>query len=174
LNPPTATLVLVLLAGTLFILPLLPAIGELRLKRDAKPLQVIQKHSGEIKYFAAGFRECIQPLLPALQQCVQEGRNVTGHLPGGEEYLLLGRPVDPDFEFPKEKQSCPVIVAAGTDTNFPSGLTFAKEVYAAGQVMGQTEYLQGDPWREGSFAGARLQGNALGACGREVGSAGEL
>ena len=136
MNPPAAALVLVLLAGTLFILPLLPAIGELLLKRDAKPLQVIRQHSGEIKHFAEGFREYIQPLVPALQQCVQEGRNATGNLPGGEEYLLLGRPVDGDFEFPKDKECCPMIVAAGTDRFFPSGLTFAKEVYAAGQLTG--------------------------------------
>ena len=134
MNPPVAALLLVLLTGTLFILPLLPAIGELRLKRDAKPLHVIQRHAGEIKHFAQGFREYIEPLLPVLEQCVQEGTNATGNLPGGEKYLLLGRPVDPDFEFPAEKQSCPMIVAAGTDTFFPSGLTFAKEVYAAGQL----------------------------------------
>jgi len=135
-NPPTAALVLVLLAGTLFVLPLLPAIGELRLQRDAKPLDIIQQHAGEIKHFAHGFREYIEPLLPALEQCVQAGTNASGKLPGGEKYLLLGRPVDPDFEFPTEKQCCPVIVAAGTDTFFPSGLTFAKEVYAAGQLTG--------------------------------------
>jgi hypothetical protein len=56
MSPAFATLLLVLLAGVLLTIPLLPAIIELRLKRDAQPLDVIQQYGGDIRHFAYGFR----------------------------------------------------------------------------------------------------------------------
>lgn len=137
MNPSVATLFLVLLAGALFTLPLLPAIAELLLKRDAQPLNVIQQHAGEVRHFANGFRSYIAQLQPALQECVTAGTNVTGRLPGGEEYLLVGRPGDASFTDSGKKQStCPRIVVVGSDVIFPPGITFAKEIYVAGRFAG--------------------------------------
>jgi len=63
MNPMLAKLLLVLLAGILFTLPLLPALTELRLKRDAQPLNVVQQYGGEIRHFSYGFRTYIDDLL---------------------------------------------------------------------------------------------------------------
>jgi len=133
-NPSLATVILVLLAGALFTLPLLPAIAELRLKRDAHPLNVIQQHAGDVRYFANSFRGYIAQFQPKLQECLTAGTNLTGRLSSGEEYLLMGRAEDASFQ---EKQTtCPLIVVAGTDIVLPSMITFSKEIYAAGQFIG--------------------------------------
>ena len=91
MNPALATVLLVLLAGILFVLPLLPALIELRLKRDAQPLNVIQQYAGEIRHFSYGFRNYIAALLEPLQECVASGATAKGTMPDGDEYLLLGR-----------------------------------------------------------------------------------
>ena len=51
MNPVLATVLLIFLAGVLFTLPLLPALMELRLKRDAQPLNVIQQHGERFGIF---------------------------------------------------------------------------------------------------------------------------
>jgi len=83
-------LVLILSAGLLFMLPLVPAIAELRLKRDAQPLDVIQQYGGDIRHFAHGFRRVAIALQTKLQECVASGTTATGRLPDGDEYVLLG------------------------------------------------------------------------------------
>ena len=136
MNPSLATLVLVLLAGALLTLPLLPAMVELRLKRDAQPLNVIQQHAGEIRHFSNGFRGYIARLQGSLQECVTAGTTATGMMPDGDEYLLLGR-ADAFFNPPGENQAtCPLILIAGTDIALPCGVTFVKEIYAAGRFTG--------------------------------------
>ena len=137
MSPTLATAILILLAGALFMLPLLPAIVELRLKRDAQPLSVIQQYGGEIRHFAHGFRTYTAGLRPLLQECVVSRTTATGTLPDGDEYLLLGR-ADNGFFMPpgKKEATCPLVVAAGMDVALPDGMTFLKEIYAAGQFTG--------------------------------------
>jgi cytoskeletal protein CcmA (bactofilin family) len=136
-NPSVATLLLVLLAGLLFLIPLFPAIAELRLKRDAQPLDVIQQYGGDIRHFAYGFRKLAVGLQPQLQQCVATGTTATGALPDGDEYVLLGR-ADESFFLPATRRDSVwrSVVAAGADLALPDGLTFAKEIYAAGDLTG--------------------------------------
>ena len=97
MNPALAKVLLVLLAGILFILPLLPALTELRIKRDAQPLDVIQQYAGEIRHFSYGFRSYITDLLVPLQECVSSGATARGTMPDGDQYLLLGRTDDTHF-----------------------------------------------------------------------------
>src|ERR1700681_4452419 len=132
MNPVLARVLLVLLAGILFTLPLLPALAELRLKRDAQPLNVIQQYAGEIRHFSYGFRSYITALLEPLQQCVALGTMAKGTLPDGDEYVLLGRAGDAFLVSDgAKKKKCTSLVAAGVDLVLPEGITFAKEVYAA-------------------------------------------
>jgi predicted acyltransferase (DUF342 family) len=136
-SPAIATLLLIVLAGLLFLIPLVPAIAELRLKRDAQPLDVIQQYGGDIRHFADGFRKFALVLQPQLQQCVSAGTTLTGAFPDGDEYVLLGRS-DDSFFVPATRKD-PVwrsVVAAGADLALPDGLTFAKEIYAAGDLTG--------------------------------------
>jgi cytoskeletal protein CcmA (bactofilin family) len=136
-SPAIATLFLVLLAALLFMVPLVPAIAELCLKRDAQPLDVIQQYGGDIRHFAHGFRKFAVALQPQLQQCVADGTTATGAFPDGDEYVLLGT-ADESFFLPATRKD-PVwrsVVAAGADLALPEGLTFTKEIYAAGDLTG--------------------------------------
>jgi cytoskeletal protein CcmA (bactofilin family) len=136
-SPAIATLVLILSAGLLFMVPLLPAIVELRLKRDAQPLNVIQLYGGDIRHFAHGFRRIALELQPQLQECVASGATATGTLTNGDEYVLLGNS-DESFFVPAAKKDSTwrSVVATGVDLTLPDRLTFAKEIYAAGDLTG--------------------------------------
>jgi predicted acyltransferase (DUF342 family) len=137
MNPALATVLLVLLAGVLFTLPLLPALRELRLKRDAQPLDVIQQYAGEIRHFSFGFRTYITDLREPLRKCVESGTAARGRMADGDQYLLLGHADDALFlSIGGKSPICQSVVAAGTDVVLPDAITFAKEVYAAGKFTG--------------------------------------
>jgi hypothetical protein len=137
MNPALATILLALSAGILFTLPLLPALTELRVKRDAKPLNVIQQYAGEIRHFSYGFRSYIADLLEPLRECVASGTAAHGTMPDGDQYLLLGRADNTRIVSIREKTAtCQSVVATGMDAVLPDGITFAKEVYAAGELTG--------------------------------------
>lgn len=140
MNPVLARVLLVLVAGIFFTLPLLPALTELYLKRDAQPLNVIQQHAGEIRHFSFGFRNYIAALLEPLRECVASGTTAHGAMPNGDQYLLLGRADDTHLvSTGGETATCQSVVAAGMDMVLPDGITFAKEVYAAGKITGGEE-----------------------------------
>ena len=137
MNPVLATVLLISLAGILFTLPLLPALTELRLKCDAQPLNMIQQHAGEIRHFSYGFRNYITDLLEPLRECVASGTTGHGTMPDGDQYLLLGCIDDTSLVSARGKTAtCKSVVAAGVDVVLPDGITFAKEVYAAGEFTG--------------------------------------
>jgi hypothetical protein len=144
MNPTLATAALVLLAAVLFMLPLLPALLELRLKRDAQPLNVIQQHAGEIRHFAYGFRAYIAALLEPMRECAASGSTVKGIMSDGDEYLLLGRTSEALSAFTGEHMAeCHAVVAASMDVVLPDGITFTKEFYAAGEfTSGETNVFR--------------------------------
>jgi hypothetical protein len=131
-----AAAILVLVESALFLAPLLPAFGELRRKRDARPLEVIQKYSGDIAHFARGFRSYVALLQEPLRQCVETRTTGRGRLKNGEEYVLLG---DDRQAFANavnvRGSTCRWLIAAGIDVTLPNDLNFAKEVYAAKSVV---------------------------------------
>jgi cytoskeletal protein CcmA (bactofilin family) len=137
-NPSLATGILVVVEGALFLLPLLPALEELRLKSDAEPLNVIQKHSGDVRHFAYGFRTYIDELQEPLKRCVEVGTTVADRRKNGEEYILLGNSCEGSFlDLAKVKDSvCKLVICTGSDMNLPGGLNFLKEIYAAGRLAG--------------------------------------
>jgi hypothetical protein len=137
MNSALAAVLLVLLGGILFTLPMLPALIELRLKRDAQPLDVVQQYAGEIRHFSFGFRSYITNLLEPLRECVSSGTTAQGIMPDGDQYLLLGCADDMHFVTAGEiSATCQSVVAAGMDVVLPNGITSAKEVYAAGEFTG--------------------------------------
>lgn len=137
MRPPAATAILALAEGALFALPLLPAIAELRRKRDARPLEVIQKHAGDITHFAGVFRNYIAPLRERLRQCTETRTTGWGRLKNGEEYILLGDDLKPFAKAASfQGSTCPWLIAAGIDVTLPDDLQFAKEIYAAQSLTG--------------------------------------
>jgi hypothetical protein len=144
MNPALATVALVLLAAILFMLPLLPALLELRLKRDAQPLNVILQHAGEIRHFSYGFRGYMSALLEPLRECAGSGTTAKGTMSDGDEYLLLGRTGEALFvSAGGGMANCHAVVAAGIDVVLPDGITFTKEFYAAGEfTSGETNVFR--------------------------------
>jgi cytoskeletal protein CcmA (bactofilin family) len=136
-NHSFAALILLLLAGVVFMLPMVPAIVELCLKRDAQPLDVVQQYGGDIRHFAYGFRNYMAELQLPLQLCVASGTTARGILPKGDEYILLGGPHTAScLPVGQQDQTCSLVVAAGSDILLPDRLTFIKEVFAAGEFVG--------------------------------------
>jgi cytoskeletal protein CcmA (bactofilin family) len=137
MNPYLGTAVLFLVAGALFLLPLVPSFWELHRKSDAAALSVIQQHAGEIRYFADSFRGYIKPLEPLLNECGRSGRMVAGTMSDGTDYVVLGgrggplhlpvSPEDHDFQ---------VLIAAADDLAVPSNAAFSRDIYARGRLLG--------------------------------------
>jgi cytoskeletal protein CcmA (bactofilin family) len=125
------------MVGLMFMLPLVPALLELRRKSDALPLNVVQQHAGEIRHFANSFRTYIHGLEATMQQCVASGSTATGALPDGEEYVVLGRADEPLLLALEERDTVhPVVIAAGVDLVVPPEATFSRDIYAGGQFIG--------------------------------------
>jgi hypothetical protein len=148
MNPVLARVLLILLAGILFTLPLLPALAELRLKRDAQPLNVIQQHAGEIRHFSYGFRSYIADLLEPLRECVASGTTAEGTMPNGDPYLLLGRADDTRLESTGGgTATCESVVAAGmdvvllgeTDIHLGRASTVIRWVHAVGRFQAERD-----------------------------------
>ncbi len=137
MNPYLAVATLIFVVSLMLVLPLIPAFVELHRKSDARPLNVIQQHAGEIRHFAHTFRAYIKELEPTLQQCVASAANASGTMPDGEEYVVLGRADEPLLVALQERDAIrPAVIAAGTDMVVPREATFSKEIYAGGQFLG--------------------------------------
>ncbi len=140
MNPFIAVVGLILLTSALLLLPLVPALAELHSKSDALPLDVIQQHTGEIRFFADGFRSYMKGLEPALRECVSSGAHAKGTMPDGAEYLVLGRGEEALFlPFREQNELRPVMIASGTDLLLPSETSFSKDIYSAASVIGGTK-----------------------------------
>jgi len=132
-----AVAVLVCTVGLLFMLPLLPALVELRRKSDALPLSVVQQNAGEIRHFANSFRDYIKGLEPIMQGCVAAGTSATGTLPDGEEYVVLGQFDDSLIgALLRRDATHPVVIAAGADLIAPPHATFSRDIYAGAKFQG--------------------------------------
>ncbi len=137
MNTYFALAILIFLAGTVFMLPLVPALVELHRKSDALPLSVIQQHAGEIRHFADSFRSYIKGLEPVLRQSLNSEAAVFGSFPDGTDYLVLGRG-DQALRLPLKEEDglCPMLIATSSDLLLPSDITFSKDIYAGGRFIG--------------------------------------
>ena len=137
MNHFLAVAALIFAVTFMFMLPLVPALVELRRKSDARPLNVVQQHAGEIRHFANSFREYIKGLEPILRECVAAGTSATGTLPDGEEYVVLGRTDEPLVRALEQRDSThPVVMACGVDLIVPDEAAFSRDIYAAGRFFG--------------------------------------
>jgi cytoskeletal protein CcmA (bactofilin family) len=135
--PILAAVVLFLLAGALFLLPMLPAFFELRFKRDARPLNVIQQYAGDIRHFANTFRDYVRRLDHLVHECAASGQTFAAALPNGDECILLGRGDTQQLLVPwLDKSSCRFVIVSPGDSEIPGGLTFHREICALGNFSG--------------------------------------
>ena len=137
MNAYIAVSMLVLATGVMFAVPLLPAVLELHRRSDATPLSIIQQHAGEIRYFADSFRTYIKTLEPTLQSCLLSGRTARGTMLDGIDYLVLGHGEEAQALLVKlQKEPFPAIIASASDLRLPSDVSFSKDIYSAGRLVG--------------------------------------
>lgn len=137
MNEVLSVIALILTAGILLLIPLIPALLELKRKSDAKPLQVIQKHGGEIRHFSEGFREYVSGLDPILQKSHEFNHTLSGTLKDKAEFLVLGSSSEglwPDIL--NREGSCSAVIAACSDFLSPPHSTFYREIYSKGKFTG--------------------------------------
>jgi cytoskeletal protein CcmA (bactofilin family) len=136
-NPYLAVVALMMLCGVALLLPLIPALVELKWGEDELPLKVIQEHAGEIRYFADGFRNYIKALEPVMHECLASGGTASGTMPDGAEYVVLGR-CEEALALPLQQHDeiCSVVLATSADLVLPSATTFLKDIYAGGGFIG--------------------------------------
>jgi len=136
-NPYLAMMALFLMVSLMCMLPLVPALVELRRKSDAQPLRVVQQNAGEIRHFANSFRDYIKEIEPTIQRCVTDGTTATGTLVNGEEYVVLGRADEPLLRALEQRDALhPVVITAGVDLTVPAESTLSKEIYAGSLFVG--------------------------------------
>ncbi len=136
MNPYLAVAALVCTVGLMFVLPLIPALVELRRKSDALPLSVVQQNAGEIRYFSDSFRAYMNGLEPIMQGCVVAGTTATGALPDGEEYVVLGRVDEPLVLALQQRDTTHLVMGSDVDLILPAEARFSKDIYAGGQFIG--------------------------------------
>lgn len=137
MNPYFAVATLVFLTSMFFLLPLLPALLELRRKSDALPLSLIQHHAGEIRYFADSFRAYVKTLEPTMRECGASGRNASGVMPDGTNYLVLGNGSTAlTLPLQQHDRTCPVLIASASDLSLSKDSTYSKDIYSLGRFVG--------------------------------------
>lgn len=139
MSPGEATVLLCATTGLLFILPMLPAIDELRRKTDAEPLNVVQQYAGEIAHFAHGFRDSVQRLAPVIAGCAATRSNTMAALRGGDSCIAIGNPNDSSLPEQLAVPNCTTVVIAAVNMELPARTVFVKEIYAAGALKGGEE-----------------------------------
>lgn len=99
---------LLLITAALLVLPVAPALIELRERTDAAPL-LTSTHDGRIVNFADAFHARLEPLRPQLEQC-QRNEELLHVSIGGMNVLLVGRD---GFDFqPDDLQSVSAVMCA--------------------------------------------------------------
>src|SRR5579863_7669078 len=111
--------------ATLLLLPVTPALYELRKRRDAAPLPT-SRHDGRIANFADAFQSRLEPLLPQLKKCRDEHELLRTHI-DGMEVLLVG---SHDFYFDPDAMKGVNAVMCGEAATVPAGRVVEADVYA--------------------------------------------
>lgn len=122
--------VLLILTLGLFTLPLLPALREWRGRHDTAPLPIQQEHTGDVQHFAQRFRAFIAGEIDALLAGKPTAEPA-------ENYFLCEK----DGAFTPGRDESParaarrIIIALG-ELTLPGNLTFAREIYGRGHIVG--------------------------------------
>lgn len=131
-------LVILFFAATLllFLLPFLPGLREIRMRRDAHALPVSADAEVSIRHFARGFRTFLERELgEPLAGVRASGMHRSGLVAGQGDYTVLAA-AEPLELFSQERASRTVerLVAGAGDLEIPAGLRCAREVYAGGTL----------------------------------------
>jgi len=133
--PALAPFALTAMTGAMFALPLAPALRELRLRKDARPIPT-QQHDGKITNFADSFRRYIQPLLPELRDCVANGevREVT--TTDGRRGVIVGCAGTHQLSARLHGARIDALVLCGQRIVLGDAMVFTGDLYAADHLFG--------------------------------------
>jgi hypothetical protein len=120
-----APLALTGVTAALLVLPVAPALYELRKRRDAAPLPT-SRHDGRIANFADAFRSRLEPLFPQLEQCSNQCELSHASIEG-MEVLLAGCD---GFDFRADLMKGVSAVMCGRVARVPAGSVIEADVYA--------------------------------------------
>ncbi|MCW9025296.1 MAG: polymer-forming cytoskeletal protein [Gammaproteobacteria bacterium] len=135
---PFAVISLFGLTLALLILPLLPAIIELRRKTDATPLKVVQDYEVDIHHFANHFRSYIHSNLQTLlHTCHQTGEPHSDTLQDGISYIVLPDDAKPVFSKKELHKKITQRLFACTGTLYlPGDMSYLSEIYTGNTLHG--------------------------------------
>ncbi|MGH9646361.1 MAG: hypothetical protein ACRD4E_06045 [Bryobacteraceae bacterium] len=127
--PFWAPLALTGTAATLLGLPVLPALYELKKRRDAGPLPT-SRHDGRIGNFAETFQARLEPLRAQLDLCCDK-REIKRTSIDGMEVLLAGME---DFDFDSSLMQGVAAIMCGQSGMVPAGRVVDADIYANGTL----------------------------------------
>jgi len=133
-----ATLLFFALVVTLALLPLAPAIGEWRRRRDVRPLRVVRASDVDIRWFARSFRRWLEDRLgERLAACRDGGPGESGALPDGTPWEVVPADGSPRLAWSAGGPAVGdrLVVGCGALQLAP-GAFHRREVYAAGAING--------------------------------------
>ena len=114
-----------------FLLPLLPALRELRAPSDLAPLKVVDRSSGQVAYFARNFRQYLEKNLPA-----EAGvGDYAGKLLDGTAFIRVNHRVDALAPAPATGGESRVVIL-DTPQTLPEAGLFRMELYARAALAG--------------------------------------
>jgi predicted acyltransferase (DUF342 family) len=119
------------MTGLVFLLPLLPALRELRLQEDISPVRIIQGHDGSAHYFADSFRAYLKHQIAARRAGREDAltKRTCCHLKD------LNSTFEPSQMEAIQEYTDRLVVAAGR-LKLPDRFGFNQEIFAKGDVMG--------------------------------------
>jgi hypothetical protein len=124
------------LAMGLFVLPFVPALREIRLRRDAAPLPVAPDSQVDVSYFARRFREFVRGHLELRSAGVQQVSSAAVRIESPHEIFMIVPPVAAADELPINVRSARVdqVLLGMGDLHLRDGQRFLREIYASGSV----------------------------------------
>lgn len=123
-----APILLVVVTLVLVVVPVAPALHELRRRHDANPL-LTSRHDGRIKNLAESFRSRLEPFREEWEACRAKEEIVLRRL-DGIEVLLVGRE---KFDFDSEPKECTDAVMCAR-AFIPSGRVVDADVCSSGDL----------------------------------------
>ncbi len=130
-----ATFALLVVFLAFLAVPLIPACRELIRKTDHAPLNVVQQHAGDIRFFADGLRHYLAPIQPTLQDAELNGSNTTIVMPDGIPCLVLA-PDAASHDLGIDHGTCARTIVSLGDLVLPATTTFVKDIYARRNLEG--------------------------------------
>lgn len=126
----TATILFFGLLTGIFLLPLLPALREVRQRVDANALPIAEDGRVSSTYFAERFREVLRRRLAGpLAEVAESASAMSGTIDGGEDFVVL-----PDGALAMDVKAGERMVVGAGDLDLGSDRHFLREIYARGDV----------------------------------------